>query len=173
MVVKRNVHKALRRLLCSRRGTAEIIGSVMFLLIIMFFFTNVYLWHDRATREMDGVVSERMNSVVTIEWRNESDLNPGLGSTYRGTLYVSNTGGVDAELSRLWIIERTLQEPHLYFDLELRVAAGDSVGLVLIYSLVPSVDHDRIYYQWTTETKFKILTTRGNMAACTYDFSDW
>jgi hypothetical protein len=143
----------------------------MFLLIMMFFFTNVFLWHDRATREMDGVVSEKMNSVVTIEWRNESDLLPNPDPTYRGTLYVSNTGGVDAQLSRLWIAERTLQEPHYPFDLELRVAAGDSVELRLFYSLQPSVDNDEIYYQWTTDTKFKILTTRGNMAACTYDFS--
>jgi hypothetical protein len=151
----------------------------MFLLIMMFFFTNVFLWHDRATREMDGVLSEKMNSLVNIEWKNESDANP--QPSYRGTLYVSNTGGVDAQLSRLWIIESTAQQDtHTCLDLEgedLRVPAGDSVKLKLYYSgsdQQPRVDADKnIYYQWTTETKFKILTTSGNIAACIYDFSDW
>jgi hypothetical protein len=81
-------------------------------------------------------------------------------------------------LSRLWIIESTVQQDtHTYLDLEgekLRVAAGDSVKLMLFYSLQPPhVVNDEVYYQWATDTKFKILTTSGNMAACIYDFSGW
>ena len=173
MTAKRNVRKTLRRLLCSRRGTAEIIGSVMFLLIMMFFFTNVFLWHDRATREIDGVLSERMNSLVNIEWRNDSDLHIG-ESMYCGTLYVGNTGGVATQLSRLWITEATDPLNHDYFDLEggiLQFAAGDAVQLQLFNSTEKNVEYNVIYYQWTSDTIFKILTTHGNMAACKHDFS--
>jgi hypothetical protein len=152
MTVKRNVRKALRRLLCSRRGTAEIIGSVMFLLIMMFFFTNVFLWHDRATREMDGVLSEKMNSPVSIQIVN---MNASKGQR---VLNVTNNGGVDAYLSRLWIID---DEGHSFVNLEAgegtRVSAGDTIPI--------DVPSDVPVYGAVT---FKVLTTRGNSAACTY-----
>ena len=150
MTVKSNLQKALRRLLCSRRGTAEIIGSVMFLLIIMFFFTNVYLWHDRATREMDSVLSEKMNSSVSIQIVNMN------ASNGERRLNVTNNGGVDAYLSRLWIIDG---QGHRFIDLEAgkgkRVSAGGTI-------LLP------IYFPVYGEVTFKVLTTRGNTAACHY-----
>jgi hypothetical protein len=183
MTVKRNVQRALRRMLCSRTGTAEIIGSVMFLLIMMFFFTNVFLWHDRATREMDSVLSDKMNSLVNVEWKNESDtIPPSQQPNYRGTLYVSNNGGAVANLSRLWVIKSALQQDtHTHLDLEgedLLAAAGSSVQLELFYSGQSSVEKlgpqtVKVNYPWAGETTFKILTTRGNMAACTYDFAGW
>jgi hypothetical protein len=171
MTVKCNVRRALRRLLCSRKGTAEIIGSVMFLLIMMFFFTNVFLWHDRATREMDGVLSEKMNSLVSIQWDN-------------GDLNVTNNGGVDVTLSMLWINDSA---GHWYANLtdigekELWVAVGSTVKLLLSTT---GTDHNdqSIMVTWplTEESPtvhyscsggpvtFKILTTRGNTAACQY-----
>jgi hypothetical protein len=177
MAVKNSMPKKLSRLLNSRRGTAEIIGSVMFLLILLFFFTNVFLWHDRATREMDDVLSDRVNSLVNIEWKNESqDIISG-----RGTLYVNNTGGVDTRLSRLWITEmyRGVKQ-HWPVDLEdisgeeLWVVAGSTIKLELIYSSPQPPEKVgqtvKLFYLWKGDTTFKILTTRGNTAACTHDF---
>jgi hypothetical protein len=163
MTVKRNVRKALRKLLCSRRGTAEIIGSVMFLLIMMFFFTNVFLWHDRATREMDGVLSAKLNSPVSISVNNWNVSQTG----DKLLLTVTNNGGVDTELSRLWIITNS----HNYADLEgIRVAAGATEILSLNKPILGhpefSVDGQTIYYDFGVPVTFKILTVSGNMAAC-------
>jgi hypothetical protein len=173
MTVKRNLRKALRRLLCSRTGTAEIIGSVMFLLIMMFFFTNVFLWHDRATREMDGVLSEKMNSPVSIQVVSMNVTPSEIDNKPNMTLTVTNNGGVEAVLSRLWIIDGN---GHNCADLEtgreIWVAAGAVEELYLSEptSQHPefSVEGQTIYYvpDVGVLVTFKILTTRGNMAAC-------
>jgi hypothetical protein len=118
----------------------------MFLLIMMFFFTNVFLWHDRATRQMDGVLSEKMNSPVSIQVFT-------MTVTKEMRLNVTNNGGVDAYLSRLWIID---DQGHSFVDLEgTRVPAGDTIVL-------PDVQ----VYKGVT---YKVITTRGNSAAYTYN----
>jgi archaellum component FlaF (FlaF/FlaG flagellin family) len=155
MVAKWNVRKGLHRLLVSRTGTAEIIGSVMFLLIMMFFFTNVFLWHDNASRQMDGVLSEKMNSPVSIQI-----FNMNASKEPQRAINVTNNGGADAYLSRLWIIDA---QGHSFVNLEAgggtRVLPGDT-----IYVDVPS-------YVPTDETvTFKIITTLGNTAACKYEY---
>jgi hypothetical protein len=57
----------LKKLLKTKKGTAEIVGTALFLVILFFFFSNVFLWHNRATREMEQVVADKMNSAVRIE----------------------------------------------------------------------------------------------------------
>ncbi|MGA2767717.1 MAG: hypothetical protein ABSF24_05310 [Candidatus Bathyarchaeia archaeon] len=57
----------MKRLLKNRSGTAEIVGTVLFLVILFFFFSNVFLWHNQVTREMDQVVADKTNSAVRIE----------------------------------------------------------------------------------------------------------
>ena len=172
MAVKSNIEKRFSRLLNSRRGTAEIVGSIMFLLILLFFFTNVYLWHDTATREMDDALADKMNSPVTIQINNPGDV-----------LNVTNHGGVGVVLSRLWIIDINpiSGEPrHNYADLEkdqeLWVAAGDTIELTLNGITQPTngdpydVSGTIIYYGPSSgvTVTFKILTTLGNTAACQY-----
>ena len=49
----------IKRLLKNKKGTAEVIGSVMFIVILLFFFTNVYLWHDAAVKEMNDLVRSK------------------------------------------------------------------------------------------------------------------
>jgi hypothetical protein len=123
----------------------------MFLLILLFFFTNVYLWHDRASQEMDNVRAGRMNSPVSIRVVNDNLTETG------GVipLEVTNDGGVEAVLSRLWI---TTVDVHSYTDLEtgpeIWVAAGETKKFTI---------HD--YYPGFKIT-FKIITTSGNTAAC-------
>ena len=53
-----------KRLLRNHKGTAEVIGSVLFIVILLFFFTNVYLWHDAATKEMNDMYVEKLNSPI-------------------------------------------------------------------------------------------------------------
>ncbi|MCJ7766890.1 hypothetical protein MUP79_00665, partial [Candidatus Bathyarchaeota archaeon] len=70
-----------KKFLKDRRGTAEIIGSALFIVIILFFFSNVYLWHDQATREMNNALLERMNASVRMVATDEG-------------VNVTNNGGV-------------------------------------------------------------------------------
>jgi hypothetical protein len=94
----------LRKFLKNRRGTAEIIGSALFIVIILFFFSNVYLWHDQATSEMNNLLLERMNSSVSMMATGEG-------------VNITNNGGVTFALSRLWIID-SQDSQHYYADLE-------------------------------------------------------
>ena len=94
----------------SRKATAEVIGTLMFVMILLFFFTDVYLWHDAATKDMNQLYLKKMNS--------------GMQLTYNGT-YVSVTAlGSNVVLSRLWIDS---DSSHVYADLgqyNITVAAG-------------------------------------------------
>jgi len=162
MIVRRKARNKLKRLLNCRRGTAEIVGSIMFLLILLFFFTNVYLWHDVATREMDDMLADRMNSRVSIEWNTASP----------GYLTVTNNGGVGVVLSRLWIIDSSGHNPaDLDNGQELWIAAGETMDLYLVGGGTPfSVQGRNIHYvpPYGQTVIFKILTSLGNTAACEY-----
>jgi hypothetical protein len=51
----------------NKKGTAEIVGTALFLVILFFFFSNVFLWHNSVTREMDQLIADKMNSAVRLE----------------------------------------------------------------------------------------------------------
>jgi hypothetical protein len=82
-----------KKLLNNKKGTAEVVGSVMFIVILLFFFTNVYLWHDAAVKEMNDLYAEKLNSQISIV-----GYDPGSDS-----LLVKNNGGVDATIECFWI----------------------------------------------------------------------
>ena len=148
-MAKNRVQRTLFRLLWNRKGTAEIVGSIMFLLILLFFFTNVYLWHDTATREMDSVLFDKMNSQVSIQ----------IVSMDPPKVNVTNNGGVSVALSRLWIIT---SNNHYFIDLEgqnIWVSAGETTDPIDVPNVPTGVD-----------VTFKILTALGNMAACSYEY---
>ena len=83
----------IKRLLKNKKGTAEVIGSVLFIVILLFFFTNVYLWHDAATKEMNDMYVQKINSPITLS----------VIVIILIQLNVTNKGGVDAKLSILWV----------------------------------------------------------------------
>jgi hypothetical protein len=154
----------------NRRGTAEIIGSVMFLLILLFFFANVYMWHDSATREMNTLLSEKMNSQISVDWVTTAEQD--------GFLNVTNNGGTEVALSRLWI---TSGEEHLYAELEnqnIGVAAGATVRIEVGSSsggnwasplAVSKVQGSvMVSYDPSLVDSFMVLTDHGNTAACSY-----
>jgi len=166
MSAKNRGYKPLSRLFRNRRGTAEIVGSVMFLVILLFFFSNVFLWHDQASRDMDTVISDRVNSPVSMELISMSASG--------GILEITNYGGVGFSLSRLWIIT---QADHNYASFEgddIWVAGGAELNITLTAPTQTEsdgsyhVDGLTVYYGPSGETTFKILTTLGNTAAITY-----
>lgn len=159
----------LRRFRRDRRGASEIVGTALFLVILFFFFTNVFLWHDQVTREMDQVVVDRMNSGVRVDvFFNATHV----------WLKVDNVGGLDLTLSRLWIIT---DGAHVFADFEpydVHVAAGGYRNVTLGDVTVPvgadsvlvggggSVVH---YAPASGVTVFRVLTKRANTAACSLE----
>jgi len=106
----------MKCLIKNRKGTAEVIGTMLFIIILLFFFTNVYLWHDSATKEANQLYLEKINSTFQIQQIN-------------GVLVVTANGGSTIDLSRLWIIDNTLNE-HYYANLgNVQVAAGESFNI--------------------------------------------
>ena len=120
VVTKKKQRKMFGKFLGDHRGTAEIVGTVMFLVILLFVFTNIYLWHDNVTREMNGMLAEKMNSPVSIKLYFK--VVEGLVG-----LDITNNGGFEVGLSRLWLITVTHHSP---VDLDLRVAPGAKLHLL-------------------------------------------
>jgi hypothetical protein len=122
----------LRRLLRNRKGTAEVIGSVMFIIILLFFFTNVYLWHDAATKDVNQFNLKQINSTFKIEQTN-------------GVINITANGGSAITLARLWIVEDGVNGKHLFADLgAVNVAAGEFCSITFAGYNSPSNPTDHV-----------------------------
>lgn len=134
----------MRKFLRNRKGTAEVIGSVMFIVILLFFFTNVYLWHDAATKEMNQLYVDKINTPVRIDGYSA------------GQLTVTNTGGMDTTISRVWLISGSgPSQIHAYNDPNTLVSAGKQTSISGLS--VPA-----------GPVLFKVVTTTGNIATYQY-----
>ena len=159
----------LRRFLKDKKGASEIVGTALFLIILFFFFSNVFLWHNQITSQMDQVVADRMNSGIRMDvFSNDTDI----------WLTVVNVGGLDVSLSRLWIIT---DDEHLYADFGLdvvHVGAGRQLNITISNVTGPVSggevqvfgDLDPIVVQYQPPvgytTVFRMITKRANTAAC-------
>jgi hypothetical protein len=105
-------------------------------------------------------------------------------------LKVTNLGGIDVSLSRLWIINSTEtaspESDHMYADLEplnVWISPGQQQIIVLSDTTVPSgepnelavaMDGNNIKVQYAPPAGytviFKVITKLGNTAACSYSF---
>ena len=107
----------MKRLIKNRKGTAEVIGTLLFIVILLFFFTNVYLWHDTATKDMNEMYVKKMNAGMQI-------------SNSGSTVTVTATGS-NVILSRLWI---DTSSAHVYANLQpfnLSLAPGVANALTI------------------------------------------
>jgi len=158
----------LRRFLKDREGASEVVGTALFLVILFFFFSNVFLWHDQVSSQMDQVVADRMNSGIRMDVTfNETDI----------WLVVDNVGGLDVSLSRLWIIT---DDAHLYADFGLDenfVGAGRQMNITIDNMTVPAGEEVQVsFVSDPIEVKYKppvgdtvvfrVITKRANTAAC-------
>jgi archaellum component FlaF (FlaF/FlaG flagellin family) len=134
----------LKRLFGNRKGTAEVIGSVMFIVILLFFFTNVYLWHDAATKEMNELYVDKINTPVALSVsQSESTV----------TLQVTNKGGSDTTISMVWVIIGSgAGQRHYNYTSGVPVPAGKAVPVMSLSAP-------------TTQTMYKVVTTTGNTAS--------
>jgi hypothetical protein len=146
----------LNKLFKNRNGTAEVIASIMFIVILLFFFSNIYLWHDAAAKDMNNLYTQKINSPITVAL-----------TTDPYALNVTNKGGVDAKLCMLWINEKSPTGGpdivHKHYGLVNVVPAGSSIEITL------TGEHPDILYDPTDKTvTFRVITTVGNSAACSY-----
>ena len=91
-MVNTNTPKFLKRFIMNRKGTAEVIGSVLFIIILIFAFSNIYLWHDNATKTMNTLLSDKLNSQIELHWLIDD------AGEETSTLIVTNTGGISTSL---------------------------------------------------------------------------
>jgi hypothetical protein len=156
----------MKKLIKNRKGTAEVIGTIMFIVILLFFFTNVYLWHDAATKDANELYLKKMNSSF------------GINST-AGTIVVTANGGSDIVLSRLWIVEAGASGNHLYADLNAYVAAGTSFTITFENANPPSpsgqvneessgVDRVNINYVPGQSARCTVINTLGIAESTTF-----
>lgn len=154
----------------NRKGASEIVGTALFLVILFFFFSNVFLWHDQVKRDIDQVLSDKMNSRVSVEVFNETDVR----------LEVTNIGGLDTALSRVWIITN---DTHYFADFEAKnvhIAAGRYINITVkdipgspnaLNAIRADVDTNgtiSVDYEQpiNTTVTYRVLTTLANSAAC-------
>jgi hypothetical protein len=136
------------KMIRNRKGTAEVIGSIMFIVILLFFFTNVYLWHDAATKEMNDLYVQKINSPVTLA----------VESTSPFVLNVTNNGGLDAKVVRVWVCDSVSHNPY-------NVGDNGKVGLVIRAGSSALIENCT---KPSGPAVIKVVTTVGNIAACDY-----
>jgi hypothetical protein len=149
--------KMLKRLLKNRKGTAEVIGSVLFIVILLFFFTNVYLWHDAATKQVNDLYVKKMNAGMEVNF------DPVLPSdiTAKGSAVV---------LSRIWIV--TTGNEHLYADLtslDIHLVAGRSIPITFVpgtpaggsINVDGNAEGITLHYSQNQITRLSVINTLG------------
>jgi hypothetical protein len=153
----------MKNLLHNKKGTAEVIGTVMFIVILLFFFTNVYLWHDAASKQMNDLYSQKLNSPITVTYTARDSNHP------VALLNVTNAGGTDAIIAGVWVNEKSStgipDAFHKLFNsnnLQLTVTpGGPPVNIKL--------PDDLIYDPTGHSGIFRVITTVGNIASCPYN----
>lgn len=50
----------------NRRGVATIIGSILAIVILIFFFSNVFLWYNGVSQQMNLVTADKLNAQVNL-----------------------------------------------------------------------------------------------------------
>jgi hypothetical protein len=50
----------------NRKGVATIIGSILSIVILIFFFSNVFLWYNGVSRQMNLVTADKLNAQVNL-----------------------------------------------------------------------------------------------------------
>jgi hypothetical protein len=152
--------KKMNRKLGERRGTAEIVGTLLFLVILFFILSNVFLWHDNVSNQMDSLMGDKMNS--RVELRNNG-----------GVIWANATGGKDVRLIRIWITsDADPTSQHILIDLETDTPPG-----ILIragsYADITARVRAELVKNHTPAGDFivKILTDLGNTATTRYSHS--
>ena len=129
-----------------RRGTAEVIGTASFLVILFASLANM-LWYNQATIEMNKHFSQKANSQIELE------------TTDGSILEVKATGSHDVEIIGLWIIESDLNHNYTSFTSHY-IPAGSSINIDVSG-----------YTPGSGDITFKIITDIGNIAIISHSYT--
>ena len=160
-----------RNLFRDRRGTAEIVGTSLFLVILLFFFTNVFLWYDSSSRQSGAIMADKINSGVSLT--RSPNWNPLSGTL--PILRMTSLGGKDVQLIRVWYVDDSLNQ-HGYEDVEdidVFLAGGSYIDIKFIRSEGDVANYNPFTLeltmtlpdQYSGEVMFKVITDLGNSAA--------
>ena len=160
----------------NRRGTAEVVGTTLFLVILLFFFTHTVLWYDISTREANEVMVDRISTPLSMTvYQYPSGDNP-------LTIRVRSLGSKDVRIVGLRWIETT-NDNHVYVDLKQVITTPVMVqsGWWLDIQFVPGGNPQYLPESRTLivnfpndqsgEVTFKVLTEYGNLAVYTFIFT--
>ena len=128
------------KLIKNKKGTAEVIGTIMFIVILLFFFTNVYLWHDAASKDMNELYVKKMNAGMSISF--DSAKNQ----------VVVNATSSTITLSRLWIDSSIA---HVYADLtsnNVQVTPGGEHSLTIMFTSGQPQSDGSVQYEYDLQS---------------------
>jgi len=161
------------------RGTAEIVGTSLFLVIVLFFFTNVVLWYDVSARQAESVIVDKINSPISMTvyaWPSQNQSEKPL------ILRVRSLGVKDVQIVRVRWIE-AVNDNHGCADIERLIPTPVFIpsGWYIDIKLVKPGEGFNFYPENRTLTieykpprgavTFKVFTNLGNSAVYTYSFS--
>jgi hypothetical protein len=159
----------------NRLGTAEIVGTTLFLVVLLFLFTNVILWYDTSARQAESIVVDKINSPVSMTIYQY----PGYGDPL--ILRVRSTGVKDVRIVGVRWVE-AINDNHEYIDikrdLSTPVLIQSGLWIDIIFTpgggLFFNPENRTLTVDFTPspsgEVMFKALTDLGNMAVYTFTF---
>jgi hypothetical protein len=135
----------------------------MLVMILLFFFTNVYVWHDTAVKQANQLYVKQLSYSFKIQ-QDTTGIN------------ITADGGSDIYLSRLWIIDST-NPTHLYANLtnqqSVYIKAGNTINIIFDGSTVMADttgvmadmqgDNVRVHYQLQSDVTYtlNVINTFG------------
>ena len=151
------------RLLKSKRGISTVVGATLAIVILVTFFSGVYLWTAQVKREMDQLDSDRTDESIVVH----ATFNYTEGDSVDMTdvnITVENTGTVDSELTRVWIIDKDNNE-HYSQDVARNLPQRTSIFLT-------ETDLNYTFNVTASTYYIKAVTTRGNMKGSSLEPAD-
>jgi hypothetical protein len=142
----------MKKFLANRKATAEVIGTIMLVMILLFFFTNVYVFHDLAVRQSNDLSLKKLNAGMNVEYvTDDNDKIIGIKVTATAS---------EVTLCRLWI---DTDSSHVPFDLSIRLEPGtvNAVTLILDSKGHGYENEYLIGYTPASPFKFTLLNTLG------------
>ena len=151
-------------------------GTTLFLVILLFFFTNTILWYDVSARQSNEIMVNRIStplSMTVYQYPSGADPLP---------LRVRSMGSKDVRIVGLRWIE-TANDNHVYVDLKQTITTPVMVqsGWWLDIQFSPGGTPQYLPESRTLivdfpndqngEVTFKVLTEYGNLAVYTFTFT--
>ena len=151
-----------KRLWKNSRGYSGIIAAVFLVLIILFLYSNVFVFMLNQNTSFQDVVSEvnqtdidRSSEKVTV-----SDVNHTVvGDQVHVEAQVTNDGPVSVQIVTLWVLDMTTRKYGYNNTLEINLKTGDTLNLTESNALIVTItglNSSSVFTSW-------FITARGNL----------